>query len=143
MDCTMKHSYRPRTEFLICGDINVNCLMEFSYKTTVFIIDYLLIQSIVLQELKSVKVQQYIIFLLIILDNMIFSATPIVNGLSDHNGQYLILQNFFNMIKTRRSTSRTMLLCKDSISDFKSSQKMKKGVICINLMMCKIHLTHF
>jgi len=72
---------------------------------------------------------------------MIFSVTAIVNGLSDHNGQYLILQNFFNMIKTRRSTSRTMLLCKDSISDL-SSQKMKKGVICINLL-CKIHLTHF
>jgi len=29
LDCTMKHSYTPRTEFLICGDINVNCLMEF------------------------------------------------------------------------------------------------------------------
>ena len=73
---------------------------------------------------------------------MIFSVTPTVNGLSDYNGQYLILKNVFNMIKTR-STSRTRLLCKDSISDFQSSQKKKRGVICINLMMCKIHLTHF
>ena len=40
LDCTQKHLYRPRTEFLICGDINVNNLMELSYDTT-FIIDYL------------------------------------------------------------------------------------------------------
>jgi hypothetical protein len=41
LDCTLKHLYRPRTEFLICGDIHVNYLMELSHETTVFIIDYL------------------------------------------------------------------------------------------------------
>jgi hypothetical protein len=47
-----------------------------------------------------------------------FSVIPIVNGLSDHSGQYLILKNVFTMIKSRSSTSRTRLLCKDSIPNF-------------------------
>jgi hypothetical protein len=47
-----------------------------------------------------------------------FSVISIVNVLSHDNGQYLILKNVFTMIKTRSSTSRTRLLCKDSISGF-------------------------
>jgi hypothetical protein len=42
LDRTVKHLYRPRTDFLICGDINVTYLMELSHtKKTVFIIHYL------------------------------------------------------------------------------------------------------
>jgi len=32
LDCTLKHLYRPRTKFLICGDINVNYLIELYEK---------------------------------------------------------------------------------------------------------------
>jgi hypothetical protein len=47
-----------------------------------------------------------------------FSGIPIVNGVPDHSGQYLILKNVFTMINTRSSTSRTRLLCNDSIPNF-------------------------
>ena len=40
LDCTLRHLYRTRTEYLICGDINVNYLMEL-YETPMSIIDYL------------------------------------------------------------------------------------------------------
>jgi hypothetical protein len=49
-----------------------------------------------------------------------FSFIPIINGLSDYNGQYSILKNVFTMIK-----SRTRLLCKDSIPNILELLKNK------------------
>jgi hypothetical protein len=46
-----------------------------------------------------------------------FSLISRVNVLSHGSGQYLILKNVFTIIRTRSSTSRTRLLCRDSTSD--------------------------
>jgi exonuclease III len=33
LDATLKYLYNPETEFLICGDINIDCLNENNRKT--------------------------------------------------------------------------------------------------------------
>jgi 5'-3' exonuclease len=68
---------------------------------------------------------------------------PIFNGLSYHNGQYLILKNVFTVIKTRRLSNRTRLSCKDSSSDFLELLKNETWYNLYVLDVVQIHLIHF
>ena len=144
LDSTLKHLYMPRTEVLICGDINVHYVMHSHRKKQLS------------SSMTTYNPSHSVYFPpgiqnCTLIDNSyndtnrlhVFSVISIVTVLSHGNGQYLILKNVFAMSKTRSSTRRTRLLCKDSISDFLELLKMKFGVICMNLIICKIHLTHF
>jgi hypothetical protein len=47
-----------------------------------------------------------------------FEVSPLINGLSDHDAQYLILRNVFVINKGSKSTSRIRLITKDSLTNF-------------------------
>jgi len=60
LDATLKYLHNPKSEFLICGDINVDCLKDNNQKNQS---NSLLTSYIVLLKLKMIQVLQLVMFL--------------------------------------------------------------------------------
>jgi exonuclease III len=95
LDAILKYLYSPKSEFIICGDINVNYLKENICKQQ--------INSL----LKTYNLSHTVNFATRVqnssstgIDNIFkysarlstFYTSPIVNGLSDHDAQFLMIQ---------------------------------------------------
>jgi hypothetical protein len=49
--------------------------------------------------------------------------SPIINGLSDHDAQYLILKKVFSRNKSSGFPRKTRLICRNSVSNFQEILK--------------------
>jgi endonuclease/exonuclease/phosphatase family metal-dependent hydrolase len=90
LDDSLKYLYRPRTEFLLCGDINTDYLLESNRKKHFFslLTTYNLFHTVDfatrIQNKSSTAIDN------IFVDNSRLGSTlisPIINGLSDHDAQ--------------------------------------------------------
>jgi len=89
-------------EFVISGDFNINFLKDsiFKQKTTLLFQTYNQFQSIFQPELVSSAFDN------VFIDHgriNSYYTSPIINGLSDHEAQYLVLSNVFNYNKNKTS----------------------------------------
>jgi exonuclease III len=99
LDTTLMYLSKTKTELILCGDINVNFLVDNNYKMEL---------TILLQTYNMTNVIEFLtrineghgtaidgIFLDVSRANH-FTVTSISNGLSDHNAQYIVLERIFS-----------------------------------------------
>jgi hypothetical protein len=126
-DITLKHLYKPKTEFLICGDVHVNYLSDSYRKAQLSsLLNTFNVPHTVSFPTKTHNSQGSII------DNTrlhSFTVSSIVTGLSDDDAQYLILKTVFSLNKSREFLCRTTLIYNDSISNFR---ELLKNEIWVN-----------
>jgi hypothetical protein len=122
VETTLKHLYKPKIEFLMCGDVNVNYLLgscrkaQLSSLLNTFNVSYTVSFPTRTHNSKGSIIDN------IFIDNTrlhCFAVSPIVNGLSDHDIQYIILKNVFFLDKGRGFLGKIRLICNDSISNFR------------------------
>jgi hypothetical protein len=93
-----------KTDIIICGDININYLKDSSYKQQ---LDSLLVSlglSSIVQFSTRIQNNSYSIIDNIFINTSKFTnytVYPIINGLSDHDAQNLIIHNIFNQHDNR------------------------------------------
>ncbi|PNF25679.1 hypothetical protein B7P43_G16270, partial [Cryptotermes secundus] len=96
LDATLKYLYNPKSEFLICGDINIDYLSDSNRKKQMnsLLTTYNLIHTVNfatrIQNDSSTSIDN------IFVDVTRFSSSstsPIINGLSDHDAQFLVMDN--------------------------------------------------
>jgi hypothetical protein len=121
LDLILKYLYKPKFEFIICGDFNVNLLIDSSPVQQLI----LLMQSYNLFHItdfptrttkgSNTAIDNICIDLSRINSFQIFSLT---NGLSDHEAQYLRLNNIFyhqtgnySIVKKRLITNSAVSTC--------------------------------
>jgi endonuclease/exonuclease/phosphatase family metal-dependent hydrolase len=96
-DAMLMSLYQPKTEFIICGDINIDYLLDSSKKQLSQLLDSYNISHLVNFPTSFQHNHTSAI------DNIFVNNTrlqqcnilPFHNGLSDHDAQRLILTNFF------------------------------------------------
>jgi hypothetical protein len=125
LDSTLKFLYKPRTEFLICGDINVDYLIDNDHKKLFLLLNtYHLWHTVYFPT----RIQNNLDAAIdnIFVDNSrlnSFTVSPIANGLSDHDAQYLILKHTYTEANITRLTHRTRLINNDTITIFQQLLK--------------------
>jgi hypothetical protein len=102
IDDTLKYLYKPKTEFLICGDINTVYLLESSRKKHLFslLTTYNLSHTVDfatrMQNKSSTTIDN------IFVGNSRLGSTirlPLINGLSDHDAQLHTINNIYATTK--------------------------------------------
>jgi hypothetical protein len=110
LDAILKYLYSPKSEFIICGDININYLTENNRKPQInsLLKTYNLLPTINLatriQNSSSKAIDN------IFIDNARLSSSytyPIVNGLSDHDTKFLMVSNIATEVDLATSKWRT------------------------------------
>jgi hypothetical protein len=108
LDSIMNYLYKPKTEFVICGDINIDYLFESYCKQC---LNSLLISfnltSIVSFPTRIQNSSNSAIDNIFIDSSRLehISIKPVINGLSDHDAQLLVIKNitlFLTFIIIRR-----------------------------------------
>jgi hypothetical protein len=120
LDKVLKFLHKPKCEFLVCGDFNVNFLDESAYKRKLV----LLLQSYnayYIVEFPTRITETSTSAIDIFLDRARMKSYNLIsmnNSLSDHDAQCLVINNFF--VKKLQSSSGIImwLINKDSIADF-------------------------
>jgi hypothetical protein len=93
VSATLRYLYKPKCEFLICGDTNIDYLNESNRKNNSLLTTYnfhTVNFATRIQNYSNTATDN------IFMDSIRFSSSstsPIVNGLSDHNAQYLMINN--------------------------------------------------
>jgi hypothetical protein len=88
--------YNPKSEFLICCDINIDCLNENNRKKQINLLltTYNFIHTV--NFARRIQNDSRTAIGNIFVDSIRFtssSTSPIINGLSDHDAQYLMINN--------------------------------------------------
>jgi hypothetical protein len=118
LDSTIKFSYNTKIEFIICRDFNVDFSKDSNFK---------LLLSCLLQSYNLFHVVDFPTRFNktscstidnIFIDNSRIKVLPIINGLSDHDAQYLTLNNVFLLNKGYNSICKMRLITRASISNF-------------------------
>jgi hypothetical protein len=113
LDTALKYVYRPKTEFLICGNVNVNYLLDSYHKAQLstllntFNVTHTISFPTRIYHSKGSAINN------IFIDNTrlhSFIVSPIVNGLSDHDAQYLVLKKAFSWNKSSCLPHTTKLI---------------------------------
>jgi hypothetical protein len=113
--------YSNTTNLIICGDININYLKTSKYKTQ---LDYLLasynLSTAVNFPTRITKNTSTAIDNIFIdkTNNSNYTIEPIINGLSDHNAQELVLQNI-KIINQETQFTVKWLINNTTIAQFK------------------------
>jgi hypothetical protein len=111
---------------LICGDVNVNYLLESYHKAQLstllntFNVTHMISFPTRIYYSKGSAIDN------IFIDNTrLHSVTvsPIINGLSDHDTQYLILKTVLSRNKSSGFPSKTRVICRNSVSSFQELLK--------------------
>jgi hypothetical protein len=108
--------YRPKTEFVICGDVNVDYLSD-SFKKQQLLSHTVNFPSRFQNNFSSA------------IDNIFVSNSrldfckilPLYNGLSDHDAQCLILRNVFSKMKIISGKFKARLFTTNTIRCFQES----------------------
>jgi hypothetical protein len=122
LDAIWKYLYSPKSEFIICGDINVNYLNENNRKQQInsLLKTYNLSPTVNfatrVQNSSSTAIDNIFIYNV----RLSFSYTsPIVNGLSDHDDQFLTISNIAIDVDLAPSKWRTRIINDETTAQFK------------------------
>jgi len=123
LEKTLKLLYQPTISLVICGDLNINFLIESPTKQKLesLMKTFNLVQ--VVNFPTRVCNNKGTLIDSIFVDNGKFnniSVHPFENGLSDHVAQILILGNIEVPLQKHKSTRKTRRIDKDSIDNFQS-----------------------
>jgi hypothetical protein len=122
LDLTLKNLYKPPYKFTLCGDFNINYLLDSCRKNQLT----LLLDTYNLSH-KSCFHTRFLGGKWSTLDNIFvdnarlgyFTVFPIVNGLSDHDGPYLPLkENTFKQDSKNGLLYRSTSITKNSTQNF-------------------------
>jgi hypothetical protein len=128
LDNTLKYLYKPTTEFLICGDINTDYLLESSQKKhlssllTTYNLSHTVNSATRIQNESSTAIDN------IFVDNSRLGSTitlPLINGLSDHDAQLLTINNTHATTKKVSSKQRTRIINSETLTNFQSLLKQE------------------
>jgi len=99
LDLILKYLHKPKVEFIIYGDFNVNFLIDSSsaWQLTLLLQSYNLFHIIDFPT-RTTKVSSSAIDNIFIDYSRInsFKVFSLINGLSDHEAQYLCVNNIFD-----------------------------------------------
>jgi hypothetical protein len=117
---TLKYLYNPKSEFLICGDMNIDYLNESNQeKTNSLLTTYNLTLTVNfasrIQNGSSTVVDN------IFVDSIRLSpssVSPIINGLSGHDAQLLTINNIASAVNLIPLKQRTRKINNDTIMQF-------------------------
>jgi exonuclease III len=96
LDTTLKYLYNPKSEFIICGDINVDYLNEINQKKqinsllTTYNLTHTVIFATRIQNNSSTAIDNIFVDSIRLNSS---STSPIINGLTDHDAQLLTVNN--------------------------------------------------
>jgi exonuclease III len=100
LDATLKYLYNPKSEFLICGDINVDCLNDnWKKKKNSLLTTHNLFHTVnfATTAQNDSSTANDTIFVDITRVNTSYTC-PIINGLSDHDANSLQLITLFQQL---------------------------------------------
>ena len=98
LDETLKSLYKPKTEFIICGDININYLIESNHKNQLSSLLTTYNLSHTVDFATRIQNKSYTAIDNIFIDNNRLNSsytTALINGLSDHDAQFLAINNTY------------------------------------------------
>ena len=120
---TLKYLHNLNTEFVICGDFIISFLKDsiFKQQITSRFQTHNLFQSINFSATVG-KVSSSAIDIIFIDHGRIKShyVSPVINGLPDHETQYLVLSDVFNHHKNKEQSFRTKIISKEAIAEFQN-----------------------
>ena len=125
LDDALKHTHKPKMEFLIYGDINTDYLTQSKNWPHCQEHTICCTQLILQQEFKinsstatdNTSVDKSRINL--------SSKSPIINGLSDHDAQILTIKNIYVTLNKLPLKQRTSLIDNETITNFQTTKKTK------------------
>lgn len=123
LENVMSKFFKPNTEFIICGDFNINYLSECVDKQLLnSLLNSFNLQSIVSFPTRIQNKSETIIdnFFIPISRLESHTITPVFNGLSDHDGQLLILPTN-NHINTHKTSKRIRMVNNTTLNNLKKS----------------------
>jgi hypothetical protein len=123
----LNYLYKPKIEFLICGDINTDYLLESNRrKTSSLLTTYNLSHTVdfaTRMENESTRAIDNIL-----VDNSRLGSTitlPLICGLSDHDAQLLIINNMYAATKKVSLKQRTRIIKSETLTNFQSLLKQE------------------
>ena len=118
MDRILNLLHRPKTKFIICGDININYTEMSNNKKS---LDNLLaihnLRSIVHFPTRMVDNSKSMIDNIFIDASRNYIIEPCINGLSDHYAQLLFISNIFLPV-INRDPYYIRIINKDAVAEF-------------------------
>jgi hypothetical protein len=139
LDSTQRSLHKQKTEFIICGDLNVNFLSDSNFKFKLsllfqsynlfYVVDFPTRFNSINNSCRPDKCSGTA------LDNIFidvsrlssFKLNPIINGRSDHNGQYFILDRVFSTKVNDCSIIRERIITTESLYNFVEIIKKNLG----------------
>jgi hypothetical protein len=128
LDDTLKYLYEPKTEFLICGDINTDYFTESNRKKqlssllTMYNLSHTVNFATRIQNRSSTAIDN------IFVDNSrlgSFITSPLINGLSDDDAQLLTINNMYAATNKVSLKQRTRLINSETLTDFQTLLKQE------------------
>jgi hypothetical protein len=121
LESIIDYLYTPTAEFAICGNMNINYLTESYYKQCL----NSLLASFNLMSIANfpTRIQNYSSTAT---DNVFIDSSrkehisiePVINGLSDHDAQLLVIKNIESISNYHNYRKRTRLINKDTVKEF-------------------------
>ena len=126
LDDALQNQYKPKAEFLMVGDENIDYLTESNGKRQLASI--LMTQSLSHTVNFATRIQNNLSTANdnVFVDNSrtnLTSASPITNSLSDHDAQILTIRNIYETIHTSPLKQRTRLIDNEIITNFQTLLK--------------------
>jgi len=118
MDRILNLLHRPKTEFIICGDININYMeMSNNRKSLDNLLAIYNLRSIVHFPTRIVDNSKSMIYNIFIDASRNYIIEPCINGLSDHDAQLLFISNVFLPV-INRDPYYIRIINKDAVAEF-------------------------
>jgi exonuclease III len=117
----LKYIYKPKFEIIACGDFNVNFLENSSKLHQIIFLfqSYNLFQVVDFPTRITKDSSTAIDSIFLNYSRLnIFQVFSIINGLSDHDAQYLILNSFFSTQRKRNQLVKRRILSESNIANF-------------------------
>jgi hypothetical protein len=146
LDDTLKHLYKPKAEFLICEDINTNHLIESNRKNqlssllTTSNLSHTVDFETRIQNKSSTAIDN------IFVNNSTLKSSytsPLINGLSDHDDQFLTISNIYAARNKIPLKQRTRLINSDTPTNLQTLLKQETWNLFIKAKMLTVCSTHF
>jgi endonuclease/exonuclease/phosphatase family metal-dependent hydrolase len=124
----LKYLYKPKTEFLLCGDINTDYLLDSNQKKylssllTTYNLFHRVDFATRIQNKSGTAIDN------IFVDNSRLGSTiisPLINGLSDHDAQLLTINNIHAATKKVFLKKRTRIIKREALTNFQSLLKQE------------------
>jgi hypothetical protein len=126
LDDILKYLNKPKAEFLICGNINTDYLIESNWKKQLssLLTPYNLSHTVDFATRIQNKSSTAIYNIFVDNSRLVSSiTTPLITGLSDHDAQLLTINNIYAATNKVSLKQRTRLINSDTLTNFQTLLK--------------------